>query len=200
MRSCCQAVSCCQPSVNAVLNSVESTPTPTTPTPTPTPPTPTPLDNNIGLGSDKKDQTKEHLWHLQSLCPQWKTDWAIILHSVTVNELYFCIQLVKHYYDQYDWVRRWLWLRFKERDCQKIPTIQPRPFSTTPMPYNKDQQGSAQRPKNPGGMVALPSGRFLRVWKVFACNPWNCTGKFSDRLENFQIVWTFSGWSGKFPR
>ena len=110
MRSCCQAVSGRQLSVSAVLNSVESTPTPTTPTP---------LDNNIGLGSDKKDQTKEHLWHLQSLCPQWKTDWAIILHSVTVNELYFCIQLVKHYYDRYDWVRRWLWLRIKERDCKK---------------------------------------------------------------------------------
>ena len=31
--------------------------------------------------------------------------------------------------------------------------------------------GCFQRPKNLGGMVALPSGKFLRVRKVFARNP-----------------------------
>ena len=56
-----------------------------------------------------------------------------------------------------------------------------------------------QRPKNLGGRVALPSGKFLRVRKVFARNPWNCNGEFPDPLENFQIVWIFSGLSGKFP-
>ena len=56
-----------------------------------------------------------------------------------------------------------------------------------------------QRPKNLGGRVALPSGKFLRVRKVFARNPWKCTGKFADRLQNFQIVWIFSGLSRKFP-
>ena len=49
------------------------------------------------------------------------------------------------------------------------------------------------------GIVALPSRKFLRVWKVFARNPLNCTGKFLDRMDNFQIVWIFSGWSRKFP-
>ena len=161
MRSCCQAVSGRQLSISAVLNSVESTPTPTTPTP---------LDNNIGLGSDKKDQTKEHLWHLQSLCPQWKTDWAIILHSVTVNELYFCIQLVKHYYDQYDWVRRWLWLRIKERDCQKkFPRSSPGPFLRPLCPTTRINKDLLRGPKtlvawwhcHPEGFCA--SRKFLRV-------------------------------------
>ena len=75
-----------------------------------------------------------------------------------------------------------------------------------------------QRPKNLGGRVVLPSGNFLPVWKVFACNPWNYNWEFPDPLENFQIVWIFSrlslmfsnslesfqigwifsGWSGKF--
>ena len=31
--------------------------------------------------------------------------------------------------------------------------------------------GLKQRPKNLGGRVALPSGKFLRVRKVFAHNP-----------------------------
>ena len=55
-----------------------------------------------------------------------------------------------------------------------------------------------QRPKNLGGKVALPSGNFLRVWKVLARNPWNCNGEFLDPLENFQIVWIFSGLSEIF--
>ena len=56
-----------------------------------------------------------------------------------------------------------------------------------------------QRRKNLGGRVALPPGKFLRVRKAFARNPWNCTGKFPDPLDNFRIGWIFSGWSGKFP-
>ena len=55
-----------------------------------------------------------------------------------------------------------------------------------------------QRPKILGGRVALPPGKFLRVRKVFARNPWNCTWKFPDPLDNFRIGWIFSGWSGKF--
>ena len=55
-----------------------------------------------------------------------------------------------------------------------------------------------QRPKNHRGIVALPSGKFLRVRKVFARNPWKWIGKFADHLQNFQIGWIFSGWSGKF--
>ena len=65
--------------------------------------------------------------------------------------------------------------------------------------YGQVPQCMHQRPKNHRGIVALPSGKFLRVQKVFARNPWKCTGKFADRLQNFQIVWIFSGWSGKFP-
>ena len=42
-------------------------------------------------------------------------------------------------------------------------------------------------------------GKFLRVQKVFAHNPWNCTGKFPDGLESFLVIWKVSGWSGKFP-
>ena len=77
-------------------------------------------------------------------------------------------------------------------------------------------EGNKQSPKNLGGRVALPSGKFLRVRKVFARNPWNCnwefpdplenfqifsglSGKFPDSLESFRIGWIFSGWSGKFP-
>ena len=55
-----------------------------------------------------------------------------------------------------------------------------------------------QRHKNHRGILALPSGKFLRVHIVFAHNPWNCTGKFPDGLESFRIVWKVSGWSGKF--
>ena len=58
---------------------------------------------------------------------------------------------------------------------------------------------SAQSPKNHHGIMALPSGKFLRVRKVFAHNPWSCTGNFPDRLENFQVVLIFSRWSVKFP-
>ena len=50
-----------------------------------------------------------------------------------------------------------------------------------------------QRHKNHRGIVALPSGKFLRVRKVFARNPWNCTGKFLDGLESFRIVLKVSG-------
>ena len=71
-----------------------------------------------------------------------------------------------------------------------------------------------QRPKNHRGIVALPSGKFLRVRKVFARNPfalgsfhtvWKISGlsrwsgKVPDSLENFRIVWKISGWSQKFP-
>ena len=46
----------------------------------------------------------------------------------------------------------------------------------------------AQKPSWHRGIVALPSRKFLRVRKVFARNPWNCTGKFPYRLENFRMV------------
>ena len=60
-----------------------------------------------------------------------------------------------------------------------------------------------QRPKNLDGRVALPSGKFLRVRKVFAqplklhwkVSGWS--GKFLDGLESFQMVWKFAVWSGK---
>ena len=58
---------------------------------------------------------------------------------------------------------------------------------------------SYQRPKNHRGIVALPSGKFLRVRKVFARNHWNCTGKFPYGLESFQISWKVSGLSRKCP-
>ena len=60
----------------------------------------------------------------------------------------------------------------------------------------KPMWGTRQRPKNPGGMVALPSGKFLRVtleialgsfrtvWKVS-----KLSGKFADGLECLQMVW-----------
>ena len=74
----------------------------------------------------------------------------------------------------------------------------------------------AQRPKNPGGLVALPSGKFLRVTLEIALGSFQPSGKFPDSvnifrklsrlsrkfplsLESFQIVRIFSGWSGYFP-
>ena len=80
----------------------------------------------------------------------------------------------------------------------------------------------AQRQKNPVGVSALPTGKFLRVRTVFACiyktDPkikskdcigvesflavWKVSGqsvKFLDSLESFQTVWKVSGQSGKFP-
>ena len=42
-----------------------------------------------------------------------------------------------------------------------------------------------QSPKNLGGRVALPSGKFLRVRKDFAHKPWTCNVDFPDPLENF---------------
>ena len=61
---------------------------------------------------------------------------------------------------------------------------------------------SRQRQKNPVGVSALPTGKFLRVWKVFEriytkdpkIKSKDCIG-----LESFQTVWKVSGQSGKFP-
>ena len=58
-----------------------------------------------------------------------------------------------------------------------------------------------QRQKNPVGVSALPTGKFLRVRKVFAriytinpkIKPKDCIG-----LESFQTVCKFSGQCGKF--
>ena len=62
-----------------------------------------------------------------------------------------------------------------------------------------------QRPKNHRGIVALPSGKFLRVWKVFARSlncPWKVSGpleRFLERLESCRIVWKVSKLSEKLP-
>ena len=45
---------------------------------------------------------------------------------------------------------------------------------------------AGQRPKNHRGIVALPSGKFLRV-------------TLESALGSFQTVWKISVWSGKFP-
>ena len=58
-----------------------------------------------------------------------------------------------------------------------------------------------QRQKNPVGVSALPTGKFLRVLKFFACiytidpkiNSKDCIG-----LESFQTVWKVSVLSEKF--
>ena len=72
-----------------------------------------------------------------------------------------------------------------------------------------------QRQKNPVGASALPTGKFLRVRKVFARPESFCaylhkikskkvwkvsgqSGKFPDSLESFRTVWKVSGQSGKF--
>ena len=62
-----------------------------------------------------------------------------------------------------------------------------------------------QRPKNLGGRVALPSGKFLRVTLEIALGSFRMvwkvsgeSGKCPDGLESFRMVWKLSGWSGKF--
>ena len=55
-----------------------------------------------------------------------------------------------------------------------------------------------QRPKNHRGNVALPSGKFLHI-EGFCAQPLKMHWEGADRLQNFQIVWIFSGWSRKFP-
>ena len=48
------------------------------------------------------------------------------------------------------------------------------------------------KPKNLGGGVALPTGKFLRVTLELHC-------KLSDGLESFRRIWKVSRWSRKFP-
>ena len=60
-----------------------------------------------------------------------------------------------------------------------------------------------QSQKNPVGVSALPTGKFLRVWKVFArttlspkqVKTWHM---FLDSLESFLTVWKVSGQSGEY--
>ena len=75
---------------------------------------------------------------------------------------------------------------------------------------------SPQRQKNPVGASALPTGKFLRVQKVFAQiykiypkislesfqTVWKVfrqSGKFPDSLESFRTAWKVARQSGKFP-
>ena len=59
-----------------------------------------------------------------------------------------------------------------------------------------------QRQKNPVGVSALPTGKFLRVRKVFA-RIYTIDPKIKSKdcigLESFQTLWKVSGQSGKFP-
>ena len=68
-------------------------------------------------------------------------------------------------------------------------------------------KGGGQSPKNLVGALALPTGKFLRVRKVFARiykithKNWRVIkcGKFSESLKSFRTVWKLSRRSKKFP-
>ena len=55
--------------------------------------------------------------------------------------------------------------------------------------------GRKQSQKNPVGASALPTGKFLRVRKVFArinkIGSKSSQNKFLDSLEDFQTVWKY---------
>ena len=52
--------------------------------------------------------------------------------------------------------------------------------------------------QKPSWHCGIAIGKVFARPESFARNPWNCTGKFPDRLESFRVIWKVSGWSGKF--